>query len=109
MGLSATQARVMGLTAQKNDLELTQQQINAERMRLTNQMNELFNLSANLDPNSDESKTINLRLNAIFQLDKAMQLQLERIQTQYSMVTAELDGLKKQIEKQVKAIFTVFG
>ena len=55
MGLSASQARQLSLLAQKNDLELTAQQINQERLRMANQTNELFNLSSNLDPNSSDS------------------------------------------------------
>jgi hypothetical protein len=109
MGLSASQARQMSLLAQKNDLELTAQQINQERLRMANQTNELFNLSSNLDPNSKESINLNLRVNAIASLDKALQLQLERVNTTYKAVDAELGSIKKIIDKSIDAIFKTFA
>lgn len=109
MGLSASQARQMSLLAQKNDLELTAQQINQERLRMANQTNELFNLSSNLDPNSNESISLNLRVNAIQSLDKALQLQLERVNTTYKAVDAELGSIKKLIDKSIDSIFKTFA
>ena len=109
MGLSASQARQMSLLAQKNDLELTAQQINQERLRMANQTNELFNLSSNLDPNSSESIQLNLRINAIQSLDKALQLQLERVNTTYKAVDAELSSIKKLIDKSIDSIFKTFA
>jgi hypothetical protein len=109
MGLSASQARQLSLLAQKNDLELTAQQINQERLRMANQTNELFNLSSNLDPNSSESIQLNLRINAIQSLDKALQLQLERVNTTYKAVDAELSSIKKLIDKSIDSIFKTFA
>ena len=43
MGMSASQARLIGLTARMNDIEYQGQQINQQRTTLSNQINELYN------------------------------------------------------------------
>ena len=43
MGLAASQARLIALTARKNNVEYEGQQINQQRLQLSNQMSELYN------------------------------------------------------------------
>ena len=43
MGMSASQARLIALTARMNDIEYQGQQINQQRTTLSNQINELYN------------------------------------------------------------------
>ena len=43
MGMSASQARLIALTARMNDIEYQGQQINQQRTTLSNQVNALYN------------------------------------------------------------------
>ena len=63
MGMSASQARYLALTARMNDIEYQGQQINQQRTTLSNQINELYNnlldMSVPTPPSqTDFSKTV---------------------------------------------------
>jgi predicted nucleic acid-binding Zn-ribbon protein len=105
MGLAASQARFTSLTARKTDLELTGQQINQSRLQLANSTNDLFNLASTLDPDSDESITLQLRINSIQALDKSLELQLRRVDTQQQAISTEIDSVKKVIDKNIEQVF----
>lgn len=109
MGLSASQSRYLVLTSRKNDLELTGQQINQSRLELANMTNDLFNTSTSLDPDTSEAIKLQLRINAIQSLDKGLELQLRRVDTQQQAVQTELDAVKKIIDKNVELTFKVFA
>lgn len=109
MGLAASQSRYLVLTARKNDLELTGQQINQSRLELANVTNDLFNSSTTLDPDSDDSIRIQLRINALQSLDKALELQLRRVDTQQQAVQTELEAVKKVIDKNIELTFKTFA
>ncbi len=109
MGLAASQARYLTLTSRKNDLELTGQQINQSRLELANVANDLFNTSTTLDPDSAESIKLQLRINAIQSLDKGLELQLRRVDTQQQAVQTELDAVKKVIDKNIELVFKTFA
>lgn len=109
MGLAASQSRYLVLTARKNDLELTGQQINQSRLELANVQNDLFNTATTLDPNTKEAIQIQLRINAIQSLDKGLELQLRRVDTQQQAVQTELEAVKKVIDKNVELTFKTFA
>ena len=109
MGLAASQARYLALTAQKSDLELTGQQINQSRLELANVTNDLFNQSTVLDPTSTQAIQIQLRINALQSLDQSLELQLRRVDTQQQAVQTELDAVKKVIDKNVELTFKTFA
>jgi len=109
MGLAASQARYLVLTARKNDLELSGQQINQSRLELANIANDLFNTSTNLEPDSTKAIQLQLRINAIQSLDKGLELQLRRVDTQQQAVQTELDAVKKVIDKNIELTFKVFA
>jgi DNA repair ATPase RecN len=109
MGLAASQSRYLLLTSRKNDLELTGQQINQSRMQLANTASNLFSIMADLNPESDEAQNIQLRINAIQSLDKSLELQLRRVDTQHDTVQTELDAVKKVIDKNIELVFKTFA
>lgn len=109
MGMAASQARFLLLTARKSDLEFTGQQINQSRMQLSNIMNELFNVATTLDPDSNEAITIQLRINAIQSVDQALELQLRRVDTQQESVQTEIDAVRKVIDKNISLTFKTFA
>jgi DNA repair ATPase RecN len=109
MGLAASQARYLTLTSRKTDLEFTGQQINQSRLELANITNDLFNVGTTLDPDSDEAIQIQLRINALQSLDKGLELQLRRVDTQQQAVQTELEAVKKVIDKNVELTFKTFA
>jgi DNA repair ATPase RecN len=109
MGLASSQARYLVLTARKNDLELTGQQINQSRLQLANITNDLFNTATTLEPDSNEAIKIQLRINALQSLDQALELQLRRVDTQQQAVQTELEAVKKVIDKNVELTFKTFA
>jgi DNA repair ATPase RecN len=109
MGLAASQSRYLLLTSRKNDLELVGQQINQSRMQLANTASNLFTTMADLNPDSNEAQDIQLRINAIQSLDKSLELQLRRVDTQHETVQTELDAVKKVIDKNIELVFKTFA
>lgn len=109
MGLAASQARYLTLTARKSDLEFTGQQINQSRTQLANIVNNLFTISANLDPDSDAAIAIQLRINSIQALDQGLELALRRVDTQQEAVQTEMEAVKKVIDKNIDLTFKTFA
>jgi DNA repair ATPase RecN len=109
MGLAASQSRWTALTARKTDLELTGQQINQSRLQLANATNNLFNIASTLDPDADEAIQLQLRINALQSLDKALELQLRRVDTQQQAVSTEIEAVKKVIDKSIDHVFKAFA
>lgn len=109
MGMAASQARYLLLTARKNDLEFTGQQINQSRTQLANITNQLFNNATTLDPDSDEAIELQLRINSIQSLDQALELQLRRVDTQQKAVQTEIEAVQKVIDKNITQVFKTFA
>lgn len=115
MGLAASQARLLMLTARKSDLELQLQFNNQARLQLSNIMNTMFNQSQNLDPNGPDGQPnpqvqqINLRIAQVQNLDKRLELDGRRIDTQHQAVQTEVDAVSKVISKNIESSFKLMG
>jgi hypothetical protein len=109
MGLSASQARLLDLVARKNDLEFTGQQINQSRTVLANSTNNLIANQADLDPDSQESILLQRRIASIQSLDKALELQLRRVDTQQQAVSTEVEAVKRVLDKNIELVFKAFA
>lgn len=109
MGLAASQARLLMLTARKSDLELHLQFINQGRIQLANMVTGLINAQMNLEPDSNESKELNLRIEAIQQQDKILEINARRIDTQHQAVQTEIDAVSKVISKNIESSFKLMG
>ncbi|MBK8191107.1 MAG: hypothetical protein IPK79_11735 [Vampirovibrionales bacterium] len=109
MGFAASQARYLMLTARKSDLELTGQQINQARMQLANITGRLFAITANLEPDSPQSMQLQARIASLQSMDKALELQLRRVDTQRESVMTEIDAVRKVIGKNIESTFKTFA
>ncbi len=109
MGMAASQARYLTLTARKSDLEFTGQQINQSRTQLADVTNQLFNTVTTLDPESQQAIQIQLRINSIQSLDQALELQLRRVDTQQKAVETEIEAVQKVIDKNITLTFKTFA
>ena len=109
MGLAASQARLLMLTARKSDLELQGQMINQSRMALANAASLLFSVASNLDPSGPEARQIQARTSALQALDKSLELQLRRVDTQHDAVQTEVEAVQKVIGKNIASTFKTFA
>jgi capsule polysaccharide export protein KpsE/RkpR len=109
MGFAASQARYMMLTARKSDLELQGQFINQARLQLANITGALFTIASNLEPESPETQQLQARVAAIQAIDKALELQLRRVDTQRDAVQTEIDAVRKVIAKNIESTFKTFA
>jgi predicted nucleic acid-binding Zn-ribbon protein len=109
MGLAASQARFLVLTARKSDVEMQGQRINQERLKIANAVGMLFNAQTNLDPDSQDAATLQTRVEALQQIDKALELQLRRVDTQQQALQTEISAVQKVIDKNIDMSFKTFA
>ena len=108
-GFAASQARYVMLTSRKSDLEFQGQTVNQQRMQIANQLSGLFNVAANLEPGSVQAQQLQSRIAALQQIDKTLELQLNRVGTQRDAVETEIDSVRKIIEKNIGDTFKISG
>lgn len=91
MGLVASQARLLMLTAYKSDLEFKMQQISQRRMQLAAAAtNIIYNEAAQAQVQS---------------LDKQLEMQMKIYETQHKAVSTEHDSVVKIIDKNIEKSF----
>ncbi|MEW5821174.1 MAG: hypothetical protein AB1782_13355 [Cyanobacteriota bacterium] len=113
MGLAASQARFLLLTSRKSDLEFEGQSINQKRMGYANMVSSLQNLFAtNPNLNNPESPFAQMYQNEISRiqnLDKKLELDLRRVDTQQQAVQTEIQAVQKVIDKNIDMSFKTFA
>jgi len=109
MGFAASQARYLMLTARKSDLEIQGQFINQARMQLANITGALYQITSNLEPESPTVQSIQARIAALQSIDKALEMQLKRLETQRDAIYTELEAVQKVISKNIQASFKTFA
>jgi len=132
MGLAASQARFLGLTARQNDLEYQVQLVNQQRTNIADETlpiyQEIVSLTAPSSANYDlttaagqaqynsAENSYQSQLNvynsqeASFQAqDKILEQQLEQLNTQHNAVQTEIDTVKKIIDKNIDQTFKTFA
>jgi uncharacterized protein YlxW (UPF0749 family) len=111
MGLGASQARLLMLTARKSDLELMIQFVSQARMQLSNATSALYTQGANqnLDPNSAATQQLQMRISAIQEADKRLEMESKRLDTQHDAVQTEIESVQKVIQKNIDMSFKMMG
>ena len=102
MGLAASQARLLYLTARQSDLQYMAQIMNNQRISLSNQAIELTSMQADLQPGEAALEQVQYRLAALNQIDKSLQLQLTRVDNQNDAVGADIQTTKQIITKSIE-------
>jgi capsule polysaccharide export protein KpsE/RkpR len=102
VGFAASLARLLILTAYKSDLELQGQFINQTRLQLANSVGQLFSISADLSPDNPQARQLQASIAAIQALDKSLELQQRRIDTQRKAVETETEQVKKVMDKNIE-------
>jgi len=111
MGMAASQARLLMLTARKSDLELMIQFVSQSRMALSNATSALYNQGAtqNLDPNSPQTQALQMRISAIQEADKRLEMEMKRLDTQHEAVQTEIETVQKVLQKNIETSFKIMG
>lgn len=114
MGLAASQARFLQLTARKSDLEFKGQQLNQERTinahnmdRLVEEMQQLSSDGLLDDPN--QAGAVEAELEQLHSIDRQLELELKNIDTQHQEVQTEVDAVNKIIDKNIDMTFKTFA
>jgi hypothetical protein len=102
MGLAASQARLLYLTARQSDLQYMAQILNNQRISLSNESTQLLSLQADLQPGEAALETFQYQLAALNEIDKSLQLQLARVDNQNDAVTADVQTVKQIITKSIE-------
>lgn len=109
MGFAASQGRYVMLTARQSDLELQGQFINQAKMQIANITGSLFQATTSLEPESPEAQMIQQRIAAIQTIEKTLDMQLKRLDTQRNAIMTEMESVKKVIDKNIAQTFKTFG
>ncbi len=97
-GMTATQARLVQLNARKNDLQFKMQQINRQRGKLSEEAQKL------LASGAQEAE-----LARIQQIDRQLELEMVRLETQHKAVEQELAAIRRLLDKNIEGSFKIFG
>ncbi len=117
MGLAASHARFLTLTARQNDIEFKGQQLNQERTinaygmeHIVEEMTELAQQeSAGLLVNPTDYDVIEAQLALAQSVDRNLELDLKNVDTQHQEVVTEMDAVKKVIDKNIEMTFKTFA
>jgi hypothetical protein len=111
MGLGASQARLLMLTARKSDLELQLQFVNQARMQLANMVSALFMQQSqpDLNPGSPQSQQLTAAESSLQAQDKRLELMSKQLDTQHQAVQTEIDSVQKVISKNIESSFKLMG
>lgn len=109
MGLAASQARLLMLTARKSELELMMQMVCQSRLALANMTSSLYNASANRTPGSADDHKLQQQINAMGEQDKRLEMEMKRLDTQHEAVQTELESVQKIISKNIETSFKIMG
>ncbi|HEY9745096.1 MAG TPA: hypothetical protein V6C99_02635 [Oculatellaceae cyanobacterium] len=111
MGLAASQARLLMLTARKSDIELQMQFINQARLQLANMVSALFmrQTQPNLNPGSPDAQRMNAVQSDLQAKDKRFELMSKQLDTQHQAVQTEIDSVQKVIQKNIEMSFKMMS
>ncbi len=116
MGMSASQGRMMALTARLSDLELKAQSVQNSKIRLSQSQEQasLDYTNALANDNATESEKdyaeaiFNQKAASIEHSDKIYDLSLNNINTEHTAIQTEIDSVKKVIDKNIERSYKIF-
>lgn len=116
MGMSASQGRLMALTARLSDLELKAQQIQNSKINISRNQeqvaldytNTLQNDSASESQKNAAEALFNQKTAALEANEKILDMTLTGINTEHTALQTEVDSVKKVIDKNIDRSFKIF-
>ena len=106
MGLIASSVRLLYLNNYRHDLESKMLKINQEKLRLSSSMNDLMNVGSDMSPDSPEVKELEKRKERLELVEKRLDEQMQRYETQSKIVEAEYQMCKEMIDKNIQYAYS---
>ena len=106
MGLLIAQMRLAQINEYRSDLEYKLRLVASTKLDLSNQINELVGFGSDLDPDSPEMKALEKKKERLYAVEKALDAQQQRYQTQLEMIEAEEQSVKQSLEKSIQRSFS---
>jgi len=105
MGIFLSQMRMAEIIKYRSDLEYQIHLINATKLDLSSQVNAMVGLEAEMDADSPEKKALEKKKERLMQVEKSLDLQLQRYQSQLEMINQEEQGVKQQLQTSIQRSF----
>jgi hypothetical protein len=109
MSFAASVARDLLLTARNADLEFQINLLSENLQQLTAVAASLFSLAANIQPGSPESQLLSVRQAQLAQVEKGIEIQLDKVRSQQKAVAAEIEAVRKTITDDINRSFKTFA
>ena len=105
MGILIAQMRLMQINSYRSDLEYKIQLVSSTKLDLSSQINNIIGLGSDMEPDSPEMKELEKKKERLTQAEKALDLQLQRYQTQLQMIEAEEQGVRQQLQQSISRFY----
>ena len=102
MGLITATIRKTQLNNYRLDLEYKMQLISASKLNLSQTVNDLLSVASDLDADSPEAKALEQRKERLYLVEKKLDEQMQRFETQLKMVEAEMQSCNQMIDKNIQ-------
>ncbi len=102
MGLITATIRKTQLNNYRLDLEYKMQLVSASKLNLSQTVNDLLSVASDLDTDSPEAKALEKRKERLYLVEKKLDEQMQRFETQLKMVEAELQTCNQMIDKNIQ-------
>lgn len=102
MGLIVATIRKVQLNNYRLDLEYKMSLVSASKLNLSQTVNDLLSVASDLDPDSPEAKALEKRKERLYLVEKKLDEQMQRYETQLKMVEAELQTCNQMIDKNIQ-------
>lgn len=102
MGLITATIRKTQLNSYRLDLEYRMQLVSASKLNLSQTVNDLLSVASDLDSDSPEAKALEKRKERLYLVEKKLDEQMQRYETQLKMVEAELQSCNQMIDKNIQ-------
>lgn len=102
MGLITATIRKTQLNSYRLDLEYRMGLISASKLNLSQTVNDLLSVASDLDADSPEARALEKRKERLYLVEKKLDEQMQRYETQLKMVEAELQTCDQMIDKNIQ-------
>ena len=102
MGLITATIRKTQLNNYRLDLEYKMGLISASKLNLSQTVNDLLSVASDLDADSPEAKALEKRKERLYLVEKKLDEQMQRFETQLKMVEAEMQSCNHMIYKNIQ-------
>ena len=106
MGLLIAQMRLAQINSYRSDLEYEIQLVSSTKLDLSAQINNITGFGSEMEPDSPEMKALEKKKERLLQVEKALDLKLQRLQSQLQMIEAEEQSVKESLQKAIQRSFS---